>query len=333
MSECLVTIIIPVYNTEKYLADCIDSVIGQTYKNIQIIIVDDGSTDKSAEICDRYEKEDRRITVVHTKNEGQASARNRALEMAEGQYIAFADSDDVLNRNYIEYMLKLANVYGADLVQCNHVKFWDTDNDKNHGNKKGDDINAYISEAEIFTNTEALEQFAYQRRFTPSPWGKLFAIELWKDKRFPTNMGYEDYAVMYTILGSAKKLVYSNASIYFYRIHDMSTQHAVFSEKKKDRIVIADKFYKYIEHEFNQITHAAKYRYCLAQFQYLMELPFDRQYKPDRKTAMHNIKRFRADVLKDKKASLHMKVMLLSSYLGSGVLMMLGRLFMKVTRR
>lgn len=327
MVDCLISIIVPVYNAEFYLRDCIESILAQTYRDIEVFLVDDGSTDNSGKICDEYKEKDRRIIVLHKTNGGQAEARNMALDLAKGKYIAFADSDDVLKDDYIEYMLTLALEKNADIVQCEYVKFW---NDKELNNYTD---HRYKGTYNMYTPKEALYEFAYQRKITPSPWCKLVKQEIWGDIRFPVGVGYEDYAIMYKVLGKALRIVYSPYCTYFYRIHNASTQHAEFSKKKKDRIIIADSFLKYIKENYPEIEQAARYRYCLAQFQYIMELPFNKKYFKDKEEVLSNIKKYRKSVLMDKNASTQMKIMLLASYLGVNVLMVLGRLYMKLTNR
>ena len=115
MQKPLISIIIPVYNAEKYLPNCLDSVINQTYKNLEIILVDDGSTDKSSEICDEYAQKDFRIKLIHKENGGVSSARNAGLALVSGDYIAWVDSDDFVAPDYIEYMYKLLKEYDADI--------------------------------------------------------------------------------------------------------------------------------------------------------------------------------------------------------------------------
>lgn len=121
----LISIIIPVYNVEQYLDRCLDSIVKQTYSVLDIILIDDGSKDSSSEICDTWAKKDRRIHVIHQKNSGQAAARNVGLAIAKGKYIAFVDSDDVVEPDYISTMLNAAMTHNADLVICSffdHMK-------------------------------------------------------------------------------------------------------------------------------------------------------------------------------------------------------------------
>lgn len=122
MEEKLISIIVPVYNVEKYLKECIDSVISQTYKNLEIILVDDGSTDKSGEICDEYSKKDSRIKVIHKENGGLSDARNVALDIAKGEYIGFVDSDDYVEKDMFETLYKLAEEHNTEISSISFYK-------------------------------------------------------------------------------------------------------------------------------------------------------------------------------------------------------------------
>ena len=142
MGEPLVSVIVPVYNVSKYLKQCLDSITAQSYKNLEIILVDDGSTDGSNRICDEYADNDARIKVIHKENGGQASARNEAAKIAQGEYIIYIDSDDYINKMHIQNLIQVALEYDADLVQCAMIEFWDSLNEtkiiepKDRQNKK-----------------------------------------------------------------------------------------------------------------------------------------------------------------------------------------------------
>lgn len=227
MGEPLVSVIVPVYNVSKYLKQCLDSITDQSYKNLEIILVDDGSTDGSNRICDEYADNDARIKVIHKENGGQASARNEAAKIAQGEYIIYIDSDDYINKMHIQNLIQVALEYDADLVQCAMIEFWDSLNEtkiiepKDRQNKK-----------QLYTATAALKEFSYQRIFTPSPWCKLLKKDLMANIEFPVGIGYEDMAITYKIIGRAHKIVYIPEISYYYRQHQNSTMHSKFSEKK-----------------------------------------------------------------------------------------------------
>ena len=123
MQDPLISVIIPVYNVAPYLREAVDSAINQTYRNLEIIMVDDGSTDGSGDICDEYASRDPRITVIHQKNCGSSSARNAGLDRATGEYIAFLDSDDAYDLSFIRTMIDVAFRENSDIVECLHCQF------------------------------------------------------------------------------------------------------------------------------------------------------------------------------------------------------------------
>lgn len=320
----LVSIIIPVYNTEKYIGQCLESVIEQTYSNLEIILVDDGSTDGSRKICDEYANKDKRIKVLYQKNGGQAKARNYGIRYAHGIYIVYIDSDDYVSANHIEKMLKLAKQYNADLVQCSMKKFRDGKKEKSKFDKF--DITVYSA-------SDALREYCYQKTFTPSPWGKLIHASLMENMEFPVNMGYEDAALMYKVIGKAKTLVFTEEIMYYYRQHKASTMHTPFSDKKVDRIRVAEQFLNYIRENYPENYISAYTRYVLAQLQLLMELPFKKNYTNIKKLAYSNLKHARRIVLNDYLAPIKIKIMTGFSYFGATALMILGRIYMVVTKR
>ena len=147
----LISIVVPIYNVEKYLEKCINSIIIQTYKNIEIILVNDGSTDSSGKICDIYLKKDKRIKVIHKKNGGLSDARNVGIENAKGKYIAFIDSDDFIDSDFIEILYNLIIEYNADVSCCKCNVIYK----KNKKQQVEEKIN-------IFTNYEAINEMLYQ---------------------------------------------------------------------------------------------------------------------------------------------------------------------------
>lgn len=318
----LVSIIIPLYNVEQFLRCCLDSVVFQTYENLEIILMDDGSTDESGKICDEYANRDNRIKVFHQKNGGQALARNNALRYVHGDFIIYIDSDDIITDNHVEHLVKLRNRYGADIVQCEMVKF--VKENRIPLLQKKDRKQKEKCE-EVMETSEALRQFFYQKKFTASPWGKLIKRELMNNLEFPVGIGYEDLAVIYKVIGAAKKTVYSTKVCYYYRQHHNSTMHMKFSDKKIDRIRIAEQFLDYMKLKYPENHMAVYTRYDLAQMQLLMELPFDRKYKNVKEIAYNNLKRTRKIVLHDKEAPKKIKMMVRASYFGPTLLMLLGK--------
>lgn len=328
MEGLLVSVIIPVYNVAPFLRQCLDSIINQTYQNIEILLVDDGSTDDSGKICDEYAKNDARIQVIHKKNGGQATARNDAIKVAQGEYVIYIDGDDYIGHTHIQSLIQAAEKYDADFVQCEMEKFYN-----NFNVLKVYPLNKEMCKTQIYSASDALKEFSYQGKFTPSPVCKLIKKDLMAGLEFPVGVGYEDMAVVYKVIGRAHRIVYISEISYYYRQHNGSTMHTKFSDKKVDRIRIAKLFLNYVKENYPEVVISAYTRYSLAQLQLLMELPFGKKYRNLRNIAFHNLKESRTIVLHDKEAPTRLKVMIGASYLGPVILILLGKAYAKMVRR
>lgn len=198
----LISILVPVYNIEKQLEKCLDTILNQTYKNFELIIVDDGSTDDSLVICRKYEKKDNRIKVIHKKNGGLSSARNEALKIAKGKYIGFVDSDDCISENMFEKLYTICTDNKADIAICDYAT---TEKDIGSGNKKIKLMNKQEFMPLILTD-----------KITSHVWNKLFNRELFDKIQFPDNMIAEDIAVMHEVFFKAERIVHTAEKLYFY---------------------------------------------------------------------------------------------------------------------
>jgi glycosyltransferase involved in cell wall biosynthesis len=208
MKNPLISIIVPAYKVEKYLRRCINSIINQTYTNLEIILVDDGSPDNCGKICDEYAGKDQRIKVIHKENGGLSDARNRGLDIAKGEYIGFIDSDDWIKEDYIEKLLNLINDYNADISICNLVKVYN----------ENQQINAdYNPEIKIYTNIQALEQY-FDKYYTNMVIAccKLYKAELINGIRFPVGKIHEDEFTTHKLLYKANKTVMTTEGLYYY---------------------------------------------------------------------------------------------------------------------
>lgn len=317
MESSLITIIVPVYNVEEYLVRCIESIVNQTYKNLEIILVDDGSVDKSGLICDDYASRDTRIVVIHKENSGQSAARNQALEIANGQYIAFVDSDDYVTDDYIEYMYSLLMKSSADVVMCGLKKVYTIE-------EVLDEYPECITE---YDAREALENLLYQRQIIPSPCCKLYKRELFKEIRYPEGMYYEDLAVIYRILDLCNKVVVSKKQKYFYFQRKNSTMNLQFNLKKMQRIQVVNEMQEYIVQRYSELYTATEVRCFIAGVQVFREIPKDKKYNKYIEEVWEQIVRHRAITIKADKAKVSTRVMALSSYMGKAILGCLGRLY------
>lgn len=206
----LVSIIIPVYNTEKYLKRCLNSAIHQTYKNIEIIAIDDASTDNSLSILKDYQmlyKNKNFLLISSSDNVGVAESRNIGLKQANGDYIFFLDSDDAIKENAIEELIKLALTYNTSLVEAEYQTVF------NQKKQKTNEIDKKIKEIDIEKNKEYL----YSER--GAVWNKLFSHSLIEEEKFPNGLIFEDAAFLYPVLTKAKKTVHTSEKLYYYYRH------------------------------------------------------------------------------------------------------------------
>lgn len=243
----MLSVIIPIYNVEKYLTKCIESVINQTYKNIEIILVNDGSTDNSKEIIDKYSSIDSRIKVINKKNGGLSDARNVGIELAKGEYITFLDSDDWIELNMYEKLYKYIKQENADIVQCSYQKVYD---EEVNNQKNKEEVNIMSGEKSLYNLGEK----------TVVVWNKIYKRELFNDIRFPKGKYHEDEFTIYKVLYKANKIVDLNLPLVYYRQREDSIMNSKFNLKRLDALEAFNErlaFYKEKNlDELQQITFA-----------------------------------------------------------------------------
>ncbi len=213
----LVSIIVPVYNVEKYLEKCVDSILSQTYKNIELILVDDGSTDKSSAICDEYEKRDPRVKVRHKQNGGQADARNQGIKMATGEYIGFIDSDDSVHPEMYEKLYRAISEQGADLSLCDY-KYVD-DNGADYY-RKNPITRGTFTGVEIMAKLQEPAPSVYI-----TPVNRLYKREIFDGLEFPVGKINEDAGIAYLVYDRAEKVATIEDKLYYYLQRRGSTMH------------------------------------------------------------------------------------------------------------
>lgn len=228
--EPLVSVIIPVYNTEKYLKKCVDSVRNQTYQNLEIWLVDDGSTDSSGAICDEYARMDSRIYVSHKENAGQGVARNTALDRCTGEYISFVDSDDWIAENFVEKMVQEIEKSDADVCICGY-----------YGHTGIRTVNVAHAHCVLDSTYAIMKHMVSTTDITGVPWDKLFHRHLLEHNRFPAVRANEDAYLVYDVLPTCKKVVILGDCLYHQLIRPGSTEQSDFSEKNYALIAAAEK--------------------------------------------------------------------------------------------
>lgn len=224
----LITVIVPIYNVKKYLSNCVESLIGQTYNNLEIILVNDGSTDNSGKIIDKYAQKDKRIKVIHKQNGGVSSARNEGLKIATGDYITFVDSDDFINIKTYEILYNLLKKYNSDIVMCEAVKVYENDEGKIIAPK----LKIHNIKEEVINSCKAIKLMIMDGNVGNFACTKLFKKELFQNILFPEGKVYEDAGTIYKVVHNANKIVYTNQKLYNYFYGRVGAITSSFSEKK-----------------------------------------------------------------------------------------------------
>ena len=249
----LVSVIVPVYNVEKYLDNCIKSIIKQTYTNIEILLIDDGSTDKSSIICDNYLKIDERIKVIHKKNEGLSSARNYGLQIANGKYVMFVDSDDFIALDIIGKCIKKINNDYSDI--CCFAKEYIFSNSKKIVNNG----------SEFCENGhDTLKRMLIKDDIDNSACDKLFKKELFHNIRFPIGKYYEDIGTVYKLIMESNLVSHINDIGYYYVIRNNSITTEKFSDRQFDYMELSKEMIDNIEKKYNDLTEESEAFYCFA---------------------------------------------------------------------
>ena len=226
----LISIVIPIYNVELFLPRCLDSVIRQTYSNIEIILVNDGSTDGSGKIAEEYATKDERVYLYNKENGGLSDARNYGIERINGKYLTFIDSDDYVALNYIETLYSLMKKNEADMVIGGSEYVFD---------ETMIDTAPVIEEDSVLNKNQALLR-ALKVEMRQSAWGKLYKAELFEKIRFPKGKLYEDLAVVFDIINLSNKIVVTNTPLYKYFIRSGSIMQSTFNKKHLDEIEIIE---------------------------------------------------------------------------------------------
>lgn len=242
--KALISIIIPVYKVEKYLEKCIQSVINQTYENLQIILVDDGSPDNCGKICDEYAKKDHRIEVIHKSNGGLSDARNKGLEIAKGEYIGFVDSDDYIEADMYEVLYNLLKQYNADVSICN---FYTVSQEKIAIKNADNGIKEY-------NRIEILKEILLDNNIQSYAWNKLYKKELFDEIKYPVGKKYEDIGTTFYLLEKCNKVVVTGKPEYYYINRQDSIVNNVTETTITDYIELIMQRYDYIEENIKELS-------------------------------------------------------------------------------
>lgn len=284
--RALISVVVPVYNQEKYLEKCLLSILGQTYTNLEILIVDDASTDKSAQIIDQYARQDQRIRVKRNpENRGLSYTRNAGIDEAKGGYIGFVDSDDDIEPTFFETLYTLIQDNEADIAGCRYNVL------KGYEDKKSiRDVT--LPDAEIISTEEAAKRLLLKNGCSDAVWDKLYTASLFQETRMIEGMLYEDQEVVLRLFAQANKIALTNKKLYnYYRRPDSgSITQRGFTEKRHDLLTARSYMHKTVKKAFPELEQLARNRYFEAALKYLYDsrlLPEHDRIRKETKTEIN----------------------------------------------
>lgn len=282
----MVSILVPVYNSEKYLRQCLDSIVNQTYKDLQVVIVDDGSIDNSLSICREYADKYEFIEVYHQGNAGVASARNALLDKARGDYTIFIDSDDWIEPDMIEGLLHYITEYDLDIAICGSVSEY---------NDSATAVDTSYCSPLIDNREEAVKKFILHKELNGSLWNKLVLTSLFHNLRFAKDIWYgEDALMMWQVLQRVNRIGTVLTAYYHYRMNDASISHQSFGPKKMSGHQVWAIIYADTCRDWPQYRQIAKAAYAISDMWLLFyaaidKYPFDKNISQYQRHVRKNI--------------------------------------------
>ena len=292
----VISVIVPVYNVENYIEKCIKSILNQTYSNLEIILIDDGSKDSSGKICDKYAKIDNRIKVIHKKNEGQSIARNVGLKIAKGKFIGFVDSDDYIDDNMFEKLYKAIIDNKADISVCDimHIK-----------GKKNIKLEEHKL-LEVYDRIGAIKQLLCNY-ITNYVYNKLYKREIWSKIKFPKGKLMEDMDVMYRLFEKANKIVCTNEAKYYYVWRNNSSIAKIDKNITCNLKDIVNRRYEYLKSNepelidllnIDKMINIIQYHYNLSYAEEREEY-FSKEYSKEYNFFLKNFKKYKDKILSE----------------------------------
>lgn len=320
MQDDLISVIIPVYNVEKYLTRCVESIKEQTYTNLEILLIDDGSTDSSGALCDELAETDTRIRVIHQKNGGVSKARNTGIVNAKGKYFAFMDSDDYATRDIIEHLYTLTQKFHCPMALCGYTTV-------KHGKefRNGDGSEFTLS------SHDAIESTLYHRDpINISFWGKLFGSTLFQGVECPEGKLFEDVGTLYKLYMAAGTVACGLSSKYYYFIRENSITTGSFSRAKLDMLEMTDRMGADVCKAFPDLKKGVLRRRVYARFSTLNKMILrdgGDAFETERKEIIRFIKGNAFSVLFDSNAPRRDKIGIISLLLSSHLYAFLWRTY------
>lgn len=303
-----ISVIIPMYNTEAFIKDCLDSLVAQTFTDFEAIIIDDGSTDNGARIAASYASSDSRFRVIGQQNKGISEARNTGLKIMRGEYVTFVDSDDCVAPNFLETLFYIARLHQADIACCSIQSFYKSYETEGTSPENANSA-CYLAEKAtcISLYQDSLPDY--------SAWNKLYKVNLWKEKRFPAGQFFEDLAVIPEILNDANKVAVTKAKLYFYRKRSDSVLATKFDVSKLVLLDTAENVFEKMKHTSKSLYKAARCMLLSASFSILMRTDETEEFAEYRKKALEHIRKYRLGTFFDINIRMRNRMAILLSYL------------------
>lgn len=287
----LISVVMPVYNVKPYLEKCVDSVCRQTYKELEIILVDDGSTDGSAELCDKLKSMDDRIVVIHKENGGLSDARNAGTLQANGKYISYVDSDDYIKETYIEYLYSLIQKYNCKVSLATHIVV----------HENGKEVEIGDGSDELLSAKDCLERMLYHDVIDTSAWSKLYDIELAREFLYPKGKLFEDIGNTYRFFIASEQVACGYEPQYYYMLRSNSIVTSSFNMKKLDMLEMTDQMAEVVGHKYPELKDALLRRRVYARFSTLNQMKNTNDHVEVRNDLIAYIKRYKNEVIKNPK--------------------------------
>ena len=306
MPHPLVSVILPIYNIEQYLDRCMDSVLHQTWSELEILMVDDGSTDSCGALCDSYATLDDRVRVIHKENGGLSDARNCGIAAARGEYITCIDPDDHVDPDYVEYLMDLILRHGTPMSIAQHRVLFRNGRIEDHGGEGEEGLSA----------RECIERMCYHEVIDTSAWGKMYRRDLFDDVRYPVGRIFEDIGTTYKLMMQCEEIAVGMASKYSYVFHVGSIVTGAFNPHKLDLLPMTDQMARDVLARWPELEPAVLRRRVYARISTLNQLPAissaedSADVKAAREMILRFIKKYRRRVLADPRAPRRDKIAL-----------------------
>lgn len=296
MTNPLITIIVPIYGTERYLIRCLDSIVNQRYQNLEVILVDDGTPDNAGKIADTYAKNDKRFHVIHQSNGGLSDARNRGLAKMTGEYVTFIDSDDYVSPDYVSFMYNLLakDHFHSKLAMCSLMDVYDS---------TGRQLDCGDGSERVLSGKQCIEMMCYHDLVDTAAYAKLGHRSLYKDFQFPKGKLFEDIGSTYQLFLRASRVVAGFSPKYYYVIRAGSIVTTGFNESKLDLLEMTDRMAQGVLKKYPDLRPAVLRRQVYARFSTLNQTLHDHRLatKKIQQQLLSYIKKYKKTVLSDPK--------------------------------